>query len=432
MRSPFQRMVAWVAQATGAVPNMDDPRWWGAPTLGSVSGVMVTPDSALQLGVVQSVLERLGGTVSSLPLMVFERTGANGEGRRLARDHPLFRMLHRRPNRSQTAQEYRDELEKHLAWWRNAYSIIRPDADGFPIGELEQVHPSRVVQVYRGPDGRRYYKIRQLPPSNAVDTYSEDEVWHIRKAPLTPDGLCGQPVWETARETLGRALAVEQFGARFFANSSHSGGVITVPGVFKDKESEADFLRTWREGGAGPNQHRDRVLKNGATYTPPALTNEESQFLETKKEVKYELASLWNMPGHMVGLMDRATFSNIEQQSIEYVVHTLGPWITAIEQAAERDLLIGEDQDRYLVEFNVSGLLRGDLKTRWAAYFQGRQGGWLSINDVRRLENMDPIGPAGDVYETALNMKPAGTASDNDTTDNPQDPEDVQEDRDAP
>jgi HK97 family phage portal protein len=113
-------------------------------------------------------------------------------------------------------------------------------------------------------------------------------------------------------------------------------------------------------------------------YSPPALTNEASQFLETKKESKYELASLWNMPGHMVGLMDRATFSNIEQQSIEYVVHTLGPWIAAIEQSAERDLLIGEDQDRYFVEFNVSGLLRGDIKTRWAAYAQGRQWGWLS------------------------------------------------------
>jgi HK97 family phage portal protein len=430
----FQRAVGWLAEASGAAERINDPmdpRLWGMTSALSTAGVTVTPDAAEQLGVVQSVLERLGGTVSSLPLMVFERTGPNGENRTPARNHPLFRLLHRRPNRSQTAQEFRDEAERHLAWWRNAYSIIREDDAGFPIGELEQVHPSRVLDVFLVA-GRRVYRIRDLPPSTEVRTYSEDEIWHIRKAPLTKDGLRGRPVWETARETLGRALAVEQFGGRFFANSSHAGGIIEHPGRFKDKEEQADFLITWRAGGSGPNQHRDRLLLNGAKYTPPALTNEESQFLETKKEMKYELASLWNMPGHMVGLMDRATFSNIEQQSIEYVVHTLGPWIAAIEQAADRDLLVGPDQDRYFVEFNVSGLLRGDLKTRWAAYFQGRQGGWLSINDVRRLENMDPIGPAGDVYETALNMKPAGAPADRGPDDNPQDPADVQEDRDAP
>jgi HK97 family phage portal protein len=428
----LQSFTGWLAEATGAAERITDPmdpRLWGQTLQRAIAGVTVTPEAGDQLGVVQSVKERLAGTVSSLPLMVFER-GASG-ARRPAPEHPLFKLLHRRPNAYQTAQEFRDEATRHLCWWREAVAIIRPDAQGFPIGSLDQVHPSRLVDVKRTDNGRRVYWIRDLPPSSEVRPYSEDEIWHIRKAPLRPDGLRSIPVWETARETLGRAIGVEQFGARFFANSSHAGGVLEHPGKFKDKEEQNLFLEAWRAGGSGPNQHRDRLLLMGAHYSPPGLTNEDSQFLETKKESKYELASLWNMPGHMVGLMDRATFSNIEQQSIEYVVHTLGPWIAAIEQSAERDLLIGEDQDKYFVEFNVSGLLRGDIKTRWAAYAQGRQWGWLSINDVRRLENMDGIGPAGDVYSTPLNMVPAGTAADSDESDDPQDPEDVQEDKDA-
>lgn len=432
--NPFQRAVAWVAEASGAVPSIDDPRWWGLPATGTVSGITVTPDGALQLGVIQSVLARLAGTLSSLPLMVFERSGPNGEERRPAPEHSLFRLLHTRPNLQMTAQVFRDQLERDLAWERNAYCRILPDPEtGAPVGQLDYITPKRVMEVFRGAGGTVFYKVRRDLNSAQTDTLSDAEIWHIKKAPLTDDGLRGRPVYETARETLGRALAVEQFGSRFFANSSHAGGVIAHPGRFRDKEAQQDFLEAWRSAGRGSNQHNDRLLLDGATYTAPGLTNEASQFIETRKEMKYELASLWNMPGHMVGLMDRATFSNIEQQSIEYAVHTISPDTVAIEQAAWKDLLIGGDQDRYFVEYNLAGLLRGDLKTRWQAYAWGRNWGWLSANDIRRLENMDPIGPEGDTYLMPTNMTPAGTPVPDDDRqgDNPQDPEDVQEDIDA-
>jgi HK97 family phage portal protein len=430
MFNPFQRAVAWLAEAAGVVSgDMTDPRWWGQAGLGSTAGVTVTAESALQLGVVQSVMARLAGTISALPLMVFER---DGENRKPAREHPLFRLLHSRPNRTQTAQEFRDQLERDLAWERNAYYWIHEDAEGFPVGELEWIAPRRMTRVFWA-GGRRMYDFRDINGERQVK--SEDEVWHIRMAPLTPDGLKGIPVYETARETLGRALAVEQFGSRFFANSSHAGGVIKHPGRFKDKDEESNFLSAWRSSGSGPNQHKDRLLLNGADYVPPGLTNEASQFVETRKEMNYALASLWNMPGHMVGLLDRATFSNIEQQSIEYVVHTISPFVTAIEQSAALNLLIGQDQDRYFVEFNLAGLLRGDLKSRWQAYAWGRNWGWLSVNDIRRLENMDEIGAQGDVYLQPTNMTPAGTPVADDKggagdTD-PQDPADLQEDMDA-
>lgn len=438
MRSPFQRAVAWLAEASGAnerITDPFDPRLWGQISAMSSAGIAVTADAAHQLPVAQSVLARLGGTVSSLPLMVFERSGPNGEDRKPARNHPLFRLLHRQPNRAMTAQLFRDQIERDLAWERNAICIIRPDLDGFPIGELEYVSPRRLVDIFRGAGGTRHYKIRQPAPSSVVETFSEDEIWHICKAPLTDDGLRGRPVYETSREALGRALAVEQFGARFFANSSHAGGVIKHPGRFKDKDEEGNFLSAWRAAGIGANQHKDRLLLGGADYVPPGLTNETSQFVETRKEMAYSIASLWNMPPHMVGLMDRATFTNIEQQSIEYCVHTIAPDTVAIEQAAIKDLLIGEDQDRYFVEFNLAGLLRGDLKTRWQAYAWGRQWGWLSIDDIRRLENMDPIGAdaGGEQYLTPLNMVPAGTLPPAKSDDeNPKDPGDVQEDNDAP
>ena len=152
------------------------------------------------------------------------------------------------------------------------------------------------------------------------------------------------------------------------------------------------------------------MLLNGVKYARQAVANDESQFLETLKEVSIKLCRLWNMPPHMAGILDKATFSNIEQQSTEYVVYTLAPYIAGIEQAAWFDLLIGEDQDEYFVEFNVAGLLRGDFKTRMMGYAQGRQWGWLSVNDIRRLENQPGIGPEGDQYLVPLNMGPAGAA----------------------
>lgn len=407
--SLWERMVAPLAASAGFVHkrDFDDPMQWGALSQISVAGQAVTCETGLQHWAVQAVLEALAGPISSLPLMVFERL--DGDKRRPAPEHPLYAVLHDGVGRL-TSQERRDEQMRHLGWWRNSYDIIRPALDGGPVGELEPVHPSRVLRVERGTDGRIYYWINRLAPAVGQDIYRDDMIHHVRKAPLTPDGLRGKPMWETARETIGKAQAIEAFGALFFANGSHGGEILKHPGNFKSKEDEQSFLATWRAGGSGANRHRGRLAKFGVDVVYPPTTNEASQFLDSKKQAGYELAALWNMPPHRVGMLERATNNNIMQQAIEYVTFGLGPWIVADEQAKRRDLLVGSDRDRYFVEYNVAGLLRGDLKARWAAYFQGRQGGWLSVNDVRRLENMDPIGPAGDVYESALNMKPAGAA----------------------
>lgn len=412
----FQRVVAGLASGVGlsaAVPERDagDGRFWESQIAATMAGVAVTPQAAAGHWAVRAVEEALAGPISSLPFAVFERL--DGDRRRLAREHPLYRVLHDRPNRRQTSQEFRDEQQRHLSLWRNCYARIWPAEDGGPVGELEPYHPSRLIDIRRGGDGWIYYSFSRLAPQIGVEVLREDQVWHIRKAPLTTDGLRGKAVWETDRETLGKALAVEQFGALYFANGGSGGGVLEHPGTFKTNEDRGKFLDNWRAGGVGLNRHKDRLLTHGVKYTPFSVKNDEAQFLETKKQCGYEVASIWNMPPHRVGMLERATNNNVEQQGIEYVIYTLGPYIAAWEQAATRDLLIGSDQDRYFVEINVAGLLRGDIKARWGSYAIARQWGWLSINDIRRLENMDPIGAEGDVYLTPMNMLPAGASPPN-------------------
>lgn len=397
----FERIMA----SLGYTPlRADDPRAWGAGgTTIAQSGVSVTEESAAQLGVILAVQEVLAGTCSTLPFMVFERSG---DAKRPATSSPIYRILHSRPNDRQTAQEFRDEQTRHLVFHRNCYARIL-SADGAPISGLEIIHPSRVLRVERGSDGRVYYTVAPLG-TGAQETLRDDEIWHIRKAPLTVDGLRGIPVWETGREEIGRALAVEYYGSRFFRNSGKGGGLLKHPGRFASKADREEFWEAWRMRSTGEMQHSDRLLTHGVEYVPSNLRNDEAQFIETLKQCEVKVARLWQMPPHRVGILDRATNNNIEHQGIDYVVHTAAPWVSAWEEAASRDLLIGEERDRLFCEMNVSGLLRGDIAARYKAYAAGRQWGWLCVNDIRRLENMEPIGAEGDRFLEPQNMRSPG------------------------
>lgn len=399
-----------LAAAAGYEPmkrDANDPRFWGGDGgTYSSAGVTVTMDNAFQLDVTQACLEALAGAISSLPLMVFKRGEDNT--REPANDHPLYTLLHDRPNNRQTSQEFRDELVRHLAYHRNFYAQIVPGSNDEPVGSLEIIHPKRVKEVTRGTDGRVTYRVSSLQNGQTDLTFRDDEIWHIRKAPLTENGLQGRPIYESSYEVFGRAIAVKQYGSRFFKNSGRSGGVLKHPGGFKTKEDKENFLEAWRSSGTGENAHKDRLLLFGVDYQAIDVQNDQAQFIETMREENSAICRLWNMPPHRAGILDKATFSNIEQQSIEFVVYTLAPWIEGIEQASERDLLVGDDQKQYFVEFNVAGLLRGDLAARYTAFAQARQWGWLSVNEIRALDNRNPI-PNGDEYLRPMNMTPAGT-----------------------
>jgi HK97 family phage portal protein len=286
--------------------------------------------------------------------------------------------------------------------------VIGEGGADYGLGRLDIMHPRRLARIERGFDGRLYYTFN--PPSTiaqgerlAAQTYREDAIWHLRGNPLCEDGLLGEPIYRTARDVFARAVAVHEYGDIWFANNGQSGGTLEHPGTFKDKADRAEFLENWRAAGTGRNRHKDRLLTHGVKYNPIKVTNAEAQLLETEKAADIAIFGLWSFPPHRAGRMDRATFSNIEQQSLDFVVYCLTPLAIAIEQAAERDLLLDNDDGSLFVEFNFAGLLRGDLKTRYAAYLIGRQGEWLSANDIRRLENMSPRNdPAGDDYKNPV------------------------------
>ena len=397
--------MSWLSKLLSAVlqdPKRDpmDGKWWGDQSIVAMTGVSVTSESVLQLDVVQACLEALAGPISTLPMVVFERL-PDGERKQL-RDHPLHALLNERPNRRQTAQEFWDDMARHLASWRNCYALIEPGRDG-PIGSLRTIHPSLVTKIERRADVVFY----TISDGGRSIEYREDLVFHIRKAPLLVNGLAGQPYWETAKETFGRAIAVEQYGALYFANGGSGGGLLKHPGSFKTKEEQREFLDAWRSAGAGNNRHKDRLLLYGVDYKREGDNNDEAQFLETLKACETKILGLWNMPPHRAQRLDKSTNNNIEHQSLEFVMHTLAPWLNGIEQACKRDLLPSEGDKDVQVEFNLLGLLRGAIEARFKAYAQARQWGWLSVNDIRRLENMNAI-PEGDEYLRPMNMTPAG------------------------
>lgn len=424
---------AFRAVADSIDPNasrdLTNPLYWADIGNVSVTGVTVTEKRVSQLGAVQAVRYGLSSAMSSLPVMVFER-GANG-ARKPQPDHPLARLLGSAPNDRNTPAEFIGEIAWHLSYWRNAYCRIIPNAES-AIGELEIIHPRRLSRIERRADRHIYYTFNSPRTiaegeTQQAQTYRDDEIWHLRGNPLTEDGLVGEPIWESAREVFGRAIAVHEYGDIWFANSGHSGGILKHPGTFKDKEERNRFLENWRLSSVGSNRHKDRLLTHGADYSPIKVTNAEAQLLETEKNSDIDILGLWSYPPHRAGRLDRATFSNIEQQSLDFVVYGLTPLAIAIEQAAERDLLLDNEDGKLFVEFNFAALLRGDLRSRYAAYLIGRQGEWLSANDIRRLENMSPrTDEGGDEYENPLTRDSStGSGMDDDQDEgevgNPQD-----------
>ncbi|MBR0695957.1 phage portal protein [Bradyrhizobium lablabi] len=404
----------------GAPRDMSDPKYW-ADFGGrmSLAGVEVNDSNASQLGAVQAVRHGLTSAMKSLPASVYRR-GANG-ARQALPDHPVTRLIAGRPNDRQTPAELIGELAWNVSFYRNSYCAILPPGDPrasefYAVGGLDWLHPRRLALVERGLDGRLYYTFN--PPATIVQgaqlkqtTYREDELWHIRSNPLREDGLLGEPIFHSARNVFARAIAVHEYGDIWFANNGQSGGTIEHPGTFKDKADRQEFLENWRAAGTGRNRHKDRLLTHGVKYNPIKVTNSEAQLLETEDAADTAVFGLWSYPPHRASRLKRATNNNIEQQSLEFVVGCLAPLAIEIEQAIERDLLLDNENGALFFEFNFAGLLRGDLLNRYRAYLIGRQGEWLSANDILRWENMSPrTDPGGDEYKNPLTKDSAGGA----------------------
>lgn len=361
----------------------------------SATGIGITEESAMRAAAVYACVRVISETVASLPLHVYQRKDERSKVR--AYSHPLYRLLHDRPNSWQTSFEFREMLQSHLCLRGRAFAYINRDTDG-NVRELIPLHPDHVT-VEQLPDYSLVYRVDRSHLRREPVVLGQSQILHLRG--LSSDGVDGRSVIGDAREALGLALATQEYGARFFRNDATPGVVLVHP-TRLSPEAQKRLEISWNEAHAGSGSaRRTAVLEEGMKIERLSMTAEDAQFLETRKFSRSEIAGLFRVPPHMIGDLEKATFSNIEHQAIDFVVHCIRPWLVRWEQALSRDLFLAPVL--YFAEFNVDGLLRGDIRSRYEAYAIGRQWGWLSRNDIREKENMNPI-EGGDDYLTPLNM----------------------------
>ena len=372
---------------------------------GSTSGKTVTERSAMQITAVYSCVRILAEAIAGLPLHLY--TYKEDGGKEKAIGHPLYLLLHDEPNPEMSSFVFRETLMTHLLLWGNAYAQIIRNGKGEVVA-LYPLMPNRMT-VDRDSSGQLFYSY-QMNNSDAPTMKTgtvilkPSDVLHIPG--LGFDGLVGYSPIAMAKNAIGLAIATEEYGAKFFANGATPGGLLEYPGTVKDPDRVRE---SWNKGFSGSqNAGKVAILEEGMKYTPISIAPEQAQFLETRKFQINEIARIFRVPPHMVGDLEKSSFSNIEQQSLEFVKYTLDPWVVRWEQSLSRALFTPEEKKQYFFKFNVEGLLRGDYQSRMNGYATARQNGWMSANDIRELENLDriPAEEGGDLYLINGNMLP--------------------------
>ena len=363
------------------------------------SGTHVSPETAMRCASVYACVRVLSEDVSQLPFNICQHRRDGGSD--VLYDHPLYRLVHNAPNDWQTSFEFREMMMGHLLLRGNAYAFINwiGRGESARVAELLPLHPDSVA-VNQKPDFSLWYNVTlgdkvktNVPASNIL---------HLRG--LSLNGYQGLTPIGYMRESIGLALATEKFGAQLFKNGARPGGLLKHPGKIS-KEAAARLKEAWTEAYTGDNAHKTAVLEEGMEWQSIGLTSEDSQFLETRRFQRSEIAAIFRVPPHKIGDLDRATFSNIEHQSMEYVSSSLMPWLVRFEQSYWRDLLTRAEQNRGLYfNFVPEGLLRGDLLARYQAYQMGITNGILNPNEARAKENMNPR-EGGDEYLKPMNME---------------------------
>ena len=369
----------------------------------TAAGKNVNERSAMQLTAVYACVRILAEGVAGLPLHLY-KCGKNGS-REKAVDHSLYFLLHDEPNPEMTSFVFRETLMTHLLLYGNCYCQIIRDGRG-QVTALYPLMPNQ-MSVDRDEKGQLYYTY--LRSGEEADTMKKgtvyllpEDVLHIPA--LGFDGLVGYSPIAMAKNSIGMGLACEEYGAKFFANGAAPSGVLEHPGTIKDITR---LRESWNAiYGGSKNAGKVAILEEGMHYSPISISPNEAQFLETIKFQVDEIARIFHVPPHMIGDLERSTFSNIEQQSLEFVKYTLNPWVCRWEQALTKSLLSPKEKREYCIKFNVDGLLRGDYQSRMNGYAVGRQNGWMSANDIRELEHMEKIPgeEGGDLYLVNGNM----------------------------
>lgn len=370
---------------------------WVSSLIGSMrseSGQTVTKQSALSLTVLQNCVTLLAESIAQLPIELYERAG---DDRTPAVDHPLYSVLKYQPNSWQTPFEYQEQSQLAVGLCGNSYSYIDRDSHGVVQG-LYPLQSDSVV-VMQGSDLKPFYRVC------GGDPMPQRLIHHVRW--ITLNSYTGLSPIMLHANGIGHAQAIQQYAGRSFLNGTVLSGVIERPSAsppIKDQAGVDRITDSWNAkfGGSG-NAKKVALLQEGMSFKPLSMTNVDAALIDALRLSAVDIARIYKIPAHMVNELERATFSNIEHQEIQFVIYTLLPWIKRHEQAKARDLLLPSERKRFFIEYNLAGLLRGDQASRFAAYAVGRQWGWLSVNDIRRLENMPPV-KGGDVYLSPLNM----------------------------
>lgn len=375
----------------------------------SSAGKNVNERSAMQMTAVYSCVRILAEAVAGLPLHLYRYKEDGGKEKAL--DFNLYHLLHDEPNKEMSSFIFRETLMTHLLLWGNAYAQIIRNGKGEVVA-LYPLMPNK-MKVDRDENGELYYTYTRsteeaLTLEGSTVYLTPRDVLHIPG--LGFDGLVGYSPIAMAKNAIGLAIATEEYGAKFFANGAAPSGVLEHPGTIKDP---ARLRENWNSTfGGSANSGKVAVLEEGMKYTPISISPEQAQFLETRRFQIDEIARIFRVPPHMVGDLEKSSFSNIEQQSLEFVKYTLDPWVVRWEQSLARSLLTEDEKKIYFFKFNLEGLLRGDYASRMGGYATARQNGWMSANDIRELENMDkiPAEEGGDLYLINGNMLPLNKA----------------------
>lgn len=382
--NPQQWFVDWVSGGTGAS-----------------AGIAITEDKAMGYTPFWAAVRVISGAIATLPLLWYRKTA---DGKERAEDHPVYRLLHDQPNPFMTAMTFIETRQAHALVYGNGYAEIERDGAGRPVALWPLLPDKTTKKITTGKVKFPYYEVTlsdgstvQLPDYNVL---------HIPG--LGFDGFTGYPVAQYHKEAIGLGMATKKFGAAFFGNNAVPGGVLEMPGEITAEQAKL-IQKQWDELHKGLEQsHRIAILEAGTTYKQMGVNPNDAQCLETQKFSVDDVARIFCIPPHKIASLERATFSNIEQQSLDFLTQTLVYWMRKWESEVNNKLTLESEKGRYLAEFLPEVFLRGDTTSRYAAYATARQWGWLSINDIRRLENLNSIGPDGDIYLEPLNMKPAG------------------------
>ena len=370
----------------------------------NTTGKAITPQTSVSSTAVWAAVRIISESIATLPLRVYERRDG---GRAIATEHPLYPLLHDRPNIRQTAVEFREQQLASLLLWGNSYTWI----ERWPSGRPRYLWPLRADKVtvkvdvtsQADPVPGLVYVVQTIDGGQMV--YAADDILHIRG--LSSDGMMGLSPIAVHRDAVGLEMAEREFAARFFGNNGRPGGVLKVAGRLSN-DAAVRLKQSWESAHRGlDNAHRVAVLEEGIEWQGMGMPLQDAQFVEQRRFSIEEIARIFRVPLHLMGDLTRATYSNIEHQSIEFVVHTIRPWVVRLEQAFNGLLFPSERQSLY-VEHAVDALLRGDLKARYDAYAVGRQWGWLSVNEIRALENLNGVGVDGDTLVQPLNYGPMG------------------------